>query len=118
MNWQSIKVHARDTGEAKNLKMDRAREGGSRDGVEREKRDRSHEANVTLNAPLNAVMDVCVCMYPCVDGRRRQRDSVYWPKANKRKPTETKSQTISGQEAAAAAEKQRQKDGRVNKHKS
>lgn len=45
-------------------------------------------------------------------------ETVYWPKANKQKPTETKSQTISGQEAAttATAAKQRQKDGRINKY--
>jgi len=41
-------------------------------------------------------------------------DTVYWPKANRRKPTETKSQTISSQEGAAVAEKQKAKR-RTNK---
>lgn len=51
-------------------------------------------------------------------GERDVTETVYWPKANKQKPTETKSQTISGQEAAttATAAKQRQKDGRINKY--
>lgn len=109
MNWQSIKVYARDT-RATIWKTERSAEWktgrfvprrGYADGpkLERERKNKCYfERAIKRGQEQRSVGKV--------HGWGRQgsyvggevcEDTVYWPKVNKQKPTDPKSQTISGQ---------------------